>query len=43
MAFNISIETQLIPSAESLFKQTLPDNKEMWIDLNAEALTLIPC
>lgn len=35
MAFNTAIETKLILLAESLFKQTLPDNKEMWIDLNA--------
>lgn len=35
MAFNITIETKLILLVESLFKQVLPDNKEMWIDLNA--------
>lgn len=35
MTFNIAIETKLILLVESLFKQTLPDNKEMWIDLNA--------
>lgn len=35
MAFNIAIETKLILLVESLFKQTLAGNKEMWIDLNA--------
>lgn len=35
MAFNITIETKLILLVENLFKQVLPDNNEMWIDLNA--------
>lgn len=35
MAFNITIETKLIFLLERLFKRVLPDNKEMWIDLNA--------
>jgi len=35
MAFNITFETKLILLVQSLYKQVLPDNKEMWIDLNA--------
>lgn len=35
MAFNITIAAKLIFLVESLFKEVLPDNKEMWIDLIA--------